>query len=144
MQNLSLESLHEFPGHPFQVRDDAAMEELMQSIHDKGVLNPIVVRPKGDGEFEILSGHRRTHACRRLGLLTIPASVRELSDEDAVDLMVYSNLHREQILPSEKARAYQMQLDTQSGRRWMYWRNSKHSDSSPESAVDADCRTTCT
>ena len=111
VQNLSLESLHEFPGHPFQVRDDAAMEELMQSIHDKGVLNPIVVRPKGDGEFEILSGHRRTHACRRLGLLTIPASVRELSDEDAVDLMVYSNLHREQILPSEKARAYQMQLD---------------------------------
>ena len=111
VRNLSLESLHEFPGHPFQVRDDEAMEELMQSIHDKGVLNPIVVRPKDDGEYEILSGHRRTHACHRLGLLTIPASVRELSDEDAVDLMVYSNLHREQILPSEKARAYQMQLD---------------------------------
>ena len=111
VRNLSLESLHEFPGHPFQVRDDEAMEELMQSIHDKGVLNPIVVRPKDDGEYEILYGHRRTHACHRLGLLTIPASVRELSDEDAVDLMVYSNLHREQILPSEKARAYQMQLD---------------------------------
>lgn len=111
IQNLSLEKLHEFLNHPFYVRDDAAMKELMQSIHDKGVLDPIIVRPRGDGEYEILSGHRRTHACRNLGLLYIPASVRELSDEDAVDLMVYSNLHREQILPSEKARAYQMQLD---------------------------------
>lgn len=111
MQNLSLEKLHEFPGHPFQVQDDAEMEELMQSIHDKGVLNPIIVRSKDDDEYEILSGHRRTHACRRLGLLYIPATVRELSDEDAVDLMVYSNLHRGKILPSEKAHAYQMQLD---------------------------------
>lgn len=111
IRKISLNDLHEFPNHPFKVQDDEAMEDLIQSIREKGVLNPIIVRSRKEGGYEILSGHRRTYACRKLGLMFISASVRELSDEDAVDLMVYSNFQREKILPSEKARAYQMQLD---------------------------------
>ena len=111
VQNIRLDELHDFPNHPFKVADDDAMKGLIQSIRVNGVMTPIIVRPVSGNGYEILSGHRRTHACRRIGLLYIPALVRNLSDEEAVDLMVDSNLQRERILPSEKAYAYSMQLD---------------------------------
>ena len=111
IQNIQLSELHDYSNHPFKVQDDEAMEELVQSIRDKGVLEPIDVRPMDQGGYEILSGHRRVHACRKLGLLTIPCTIRRLDDEEAADLMVYSNYKRDRILPSEKARAYQIQLD---------------------------------
>ena len=111
IRNIALSELHDYSNHPFHVQDDEAMEELVQSIRDKGVLEPIDVRPMDQGGYEILAGHRRAHACRKLGLLTIPCAVRRLDDEEAADLMVYSNYKRDRILPSEKARAYQIQLD---------------------------------
>lgn len=105
IQNIQLSELHDYSNHPFKVQDDEAMEELVQSIRDKGVLEPIDVRPMDQGGYEILSGHRRVHACRKLGFLTIPCTIRRLDDEEAADLMVYSNYKRDRILPSEKARA---------------------------------------
>ena len=96
--------------HPFQVKDDEEMERLMESIREYGVLNPIIVRFR-DGYYEIVSGHRRFEACRRLKKQEIPVIVRDLSDDEAILTMVDSNLHREKLLPSEKAFAYKMKLD---------------------------------
>ena len=96
--------------HPFQVKDDEEMERLMESIREYGVLNPIIVRFR-DGYYEIVSGHRRFEACRRLKKQDIPVIVRDLSDDEAILTMVDSNLHREKLLPSEKAFAYKMKLD---------------------------------
>ena len=96
--------------HPFQVKDDEEMERLMESIREYGVLNPIIVRFR-DGYYEIVSGHRRFEACRRLKKQDIPVIVRDLSDDEAILTMVDSNLHRERLLPSEKAFAYKMKLD---------------------------------
>ena len=96
--------------HPFQVKDDEEMERLMESICEYGVLNPIIVRFR-DGYYEIISGHRRFEACRRLKKQDIPVIVRDLSDDEAILTMVDSNLHRERLLPSEKAFAYKMKLD---------------------------------
>lgn len=108
---LPLSSLHSFPGHPFKVLDDERMAETVGSIHAHGVIVPIIVRPLSDGGYEIISGHRRKHACELLGLKTIPAIVREMTDEEAVILMADSNLQRENVLPSERAYAYKMKLD---------------------------------
>ncbi len=96
--------------HPFQVKDDEEMERLMESIREYGVLNPIIVRFR-DGYYEIVSGHRRFEACRRLNKSDIPVIVRDLSDDEAILTMVDSNLHREKLLPSEKAFAYKMKLN---------------------------------
>ena len=96
--------------HPFQVKDDEEMERLMESIREYGILNPIIVRFR-DGYYEIVSGHRRFEACRRLKKQDIPVIVRDLSDDEAILTMVDSNLHRERLLPSEKAFAYKMKLD---------------------------------
>ena len=96
--------------HPFQVKDDEEMERLMESIREYGVLNPIIVRFR-DGYYEIVSGHRRFEACRRLKKQDIPVIVRDLSDDEAILTMVDSNLHREKLLPSEKAFAYKMKFD---------------------------------
>ena len=96
--------------HPFQVKDDEEMERLVESIREYGVLNPIIVRFR-DGYYEIVSGHRRFEACRRLKKQDIPVIVRDLSDDEAILTMVDSNLHREKLLPSEKAFAYKMKLD---------------------------------
>ena len=98
--------LHDFDNHPFHVKDDEDMAELVQSVRDKGVLVPLTVRPKDGGGYEIISGHRRKHAAEIAGLFKVPVLIRELSDEDAVDIMIYSNIQRTNILPSEKARAY--------------------------------------
>lgn len=102
--------IDDFAEHPFQVRDDEDMERLIQSIENNGVLTPVILRKNGD-RYELIAGHRRKHACLRLGISGIPAIVRELSREEAVVEMVDSNLQREHILPSEKAYAYKMKMD---------------------------------
>ena len=111
IQNLPLDKLEPFPNHPFKVIDDDKMLETVESIKERGVLVPILVRPKNDGNFEIVSGHRRHHASQLAGLTEIPAIVREMDDDTAILLMVDSTLQREELLPSEKAFAYKMKLD---------------------------------
>ena len=109
--NIPVEKLKSFPNHPFQVRDDDSMRETVESIKTYGVLQPAIVRPSKDGDYEILSGHRRKRACELAGKKTIPAIVRELDDDAAIIFMVDSNLQRENILPSERAAAYKMKME---------------------------------
>lgn len=109
--DIPLDELHPFRNHPFKVRDDADMEKTVESIQEFGVLQPAIVRPDSDGGYEILSGHRRHHACQIAGLQTLPCIVRDLDDDAATILMVDSNLQREEILPSERAWAFKMKLD---------------------------------
>ena len=111
IQTLPLELFHPFPEHPFQVRDDEKMEDTARSIAKFGVLVPILARPRPEGGYEIVSGHRRHHASQLAGLKEIPAIIRDMDDDEATIVMVDSNLQREQILPSEKAFAYKMKLD---------------------------------
>lgn len=108
---LPPEEISEFPNHPFQVRMDEAMKEMVQSVRENGVLVPALVRPKEGGGYEMVSGHRRKRAAELAGLQEIPCIVRNLTDDQAIVIMVDSNLQREQILPSEKAFAYKMKLD---------------------------------
>lgn len=111
IQRLALSELHPFKDHPFRVLDDDRMMETVESVKDYGVLVPIIARPMADGGYEIVSGHRRKRACELAGLNEIPAIVRDLDDDEAVIIMVDSNLQRENILPSERAKAYQMKLE---------------------------------
>ena len=111
VEELPLSELTPFKNHPFKVKNDAEMAELMKSIADAGVLSPAMARPKKGGGYELISGHRRLAACKALGMGTMPVIVRQLTDEEAVITMVDSNLQREHILPSEKAFAYKMKLD---------------------------------
>lgn len=108
---VPLSELHEFKGHPFQVLDDEKMEETVESIKIHGVLVPGIVRTRLKGGYEIIAGHRRKHACELAGLETMPVFVRNLSDDEATIVMVDSNIQREEILPSEKARAYKMKYE---------------------------------
>ena len=110
IQQLPPDKLAPFQNHPYQVREDAAMDELVESIRVHGVLSPLLARPKGEG-YELVSGHRRRLAAQKLDLPTVPALVREMTDDEAVILMVDSNLQRENLLPSEKAFAYKMKLE---------------------------------
>lgn len=111
IQSLALSELHPFKDHPFRVLDDDRMMETVESVKEYGVLVPIIARPMADGGYEIVSGHRRKRACELAGLNEIPAIVRDLDDDEAVIIMVDSNLQRENILPSERAKAYQMKLE---------------------------------
>jgi ParB family chromosome partitioning protein len=111
VMDMPLSELHPFPDHPFQVRDDDAMKETVESIKEYGVLVPAIVRPRADGGYELISGHRRKHACELAGLPTMPVIVRNLDDDAATIIMVDSNIQRENILPSERAKAYKMKLD---------------------------------
>ena len=108
---LPVSELHDFPGHPFQVRDDEEMEKLAESITQHGVLMPGLVRPRAAGGYEIVAGHRRKLASMKAGIREMPVIVRDMDDDTAVILMVDSNVQRENVLPSEKARAYKMKLD---------------------------------
>ena len=108
---LPVSELHDFPGHPFQVRDDEEMEKLAESITQHGVLMPGLVRPRAAGGYEIVAGHRRKFASMKAGIREMPVIVRNMDDDTAVILMVDSNVQRENVLPSEKARAYKMKLD---------------------------------
>ena len=111
IQRLAISELHPFKDHPFRVLDDDRMMETVESVKEYGVLVPIIARPMADGGYEIVSGHRRKRACELAGLNEIPAIVRDLDDDEAVIIMVDSNLQRENILPSERAKAYQMKLE---------------------------------
>ena len=119
VEELPLTELTPFKNHPFKVKNDAEMVELMKSIADAGVLSPALARPKEGGGYELISGHRRLAACKALGMDTMPVIVRKLTDEEAVITMVDSNLQREHILPSEKAFAYKMKMEAlnQQGKR---------------------------
>ena len=108
---IPLSAIDDAPDHPFGVRDDDEMAELVESISTFGVINPVIVR-KGEGErYELISGHRRKYACAKLGIENLPVIVRDLSREEAIIFMVDSNLHREHILPSERAKAYKMKME---------------------------------
>lgn len=110
--NLPVEKIRPFDNHPFQVNDDdELMQQTIDSIMQVGVLNPVIVRPMEDGGYQMVSGHRRLRACELAGIATIPAIARELNDYEAVHLMVDSNIQRENILPSERAKAYRMKMD---------------------------------
>lgn len=108
---IPLAELHPFPNHPFHVRDDEAMQNTVDSIKEYGVLTPGIVRPREDGGYEIVAGHRRKHGSELAGLSDMPCIVREMDDDTATILMVDSNIQREDILPSERAQAYRMKLD---------------------------------
>ena len=111
IQILPLTELHPFRNHPFQVRDDDEMDKMVDSVKEYGVMTPAIVRPRKDGGYEIVAGHRRCHASQRAGVETMPCIVRDMDDDTAIILMVDSNCQREHILPSEKAKAYQMKLE---------------------------------
>ena len=111
IQDIPLSKIDPFPDHPYKVRDDEDMEHLVESIRANGIITPCIVRPKKDGRFEMISGHRRMRACEILGISSVRCEVRELSKEEATILMVESNFQRESILPSEKAFSYKMRLD---------------------------------
>ena len=108
---IPVELIDDFPDHPFQVKDDESMAQLVSSVEMNGVLNPVILRKKEGERYEIIAGHRRKYACRKLDIKLIPSIVRELSRDEAVIEMVDSNLQREHILPSEKAKAYKMKMD---------------------------------
>ena len=108
---LPVNKLHPFEGHPFQVKDDAEMEQLVWSILTQGLLTPITVRPLDNNEYEVISGHRRLHACQKAGIETVPALIYALDRDAAAIALVDSNLQREKILPSEKAFAYKLKMD---------------------------------
>lgn len=127
VETIPLAALTPFRNHPFKVKEDEEMAQLMRSIADAGVLSPALARPLPDGGYELISGHRRLAACKALGMDTMPVIVRDLTDEEAVITMVDSNLQREHILPSEKAFAYKMKMEAlshqgktsrQVGERW--------------------------
>ena len=108
---IALSELHPFPNHPFQVRDDDSMKEAVESVKEYGVLTPAIVRPREEGGYEIVAGHRRKHACELAGLETMPAIIRDIDRDMATIIMVDSNLQRENISPMEKAQAYKMKLE---------------------------------
>ena len=121
LMQVDIATLHPFAGHPYQVRDDAEMDALVESIQTQGILTPLVVRlmDGNEKEYEVISGHRRLHACKKAGITTVPALIYSLDRDAAAIALVDSNLHREKLLPSEKAFAYKMKLEAlkQQGQR---------------------------
>ena len=111
VRNIPLSELYPFPDHPFSVRDDDSMKETVESVKEYGVLMPAIARPREGGGYELVAGHRRKHACELAGLDTMPVIVRDLDRDTAIIFMADSNIQRENILPSEKAKAYKMKLD---------------------------------
>lgn len=108
---IEIDKIKSFAGHPFKVIDDEKMQDLIESISESGVLTPVLIRPNQNDGYEMISGHRRMHAAQKAGLITIPAIVREMTDDEAVIAMVDANIQREELLPSEKAFAYKMKME---------------------------------
>ena len=108
---IEIDKIKSFAGHPFKVIDDEKMQNLIESISESGVLTPVLIRPDQNDGYEMISGHRRMHAAQKAGLITIPAIVREMTDDEAVIAMVDANIQREELLPSEKAFAYKMKME---------------------------------
>lgn len=113
-QEIEIARIHEFPNHPFKVLDDERMDLLVDSIRENGILNPVIVRPDQNGDYEMISGHRRLHAAGIAGLQKIPAIVKEMSDDEAIIKMVDANIQREEILPSERAFSFKMKMEAMS------------------------------
>ena len=111
VKHIYIKNIQPFADHPFEVRDDDSMKETVQSVKEYGVIMPVIVRPSDEGGYEMISGHRRMRACELAGMDTIPAIVRDIDRDTAIIMMVDSNLQRENILPSEKAKAYKMKLE---------------------------------
>ena len=111
IRDIPLSEIDSFPDHPFYVRDDEDMMQLVESIKEHGVMTPAVLRPKDDGRYELVSGHRRKRACELAGLTTLRSEIKDLTRDEAIVYMVESNFQRSAILPSEKAFAYKMRLD---------------------------------
>ena len=109
--DIPLEQLHEFKNHPFHVVEDEAMMELVESIKTNGILSPAIARRRPEGGFELISGHRRKHAAKLAGLEKMPVFVKEMTDDEAVIVMVDANIQREEILPSERAFAFKMKME---------------------------------
>ena len=114
VQYVDLKELHDFKNHPYHVKDDEDMDKLVESIKQQGILDPAIVRHRKEGGYEIISGHRRHHAAIRAGLRDIPVIIRDIEDDEATLAMVDANLHREKLLPSEKAFAYKMKMEAMS------------------------------
>ena len=110
-QEIEIERIHAFPNHPFKVLDDEKMDTLVDSIRENGILNPVIVRPDQSGNYEMISGHRRLHAAKIVGLKKVPAIVKEMSDDEAIIKMVDANIQREEILPSERAFSFKMKME---------------------------------
>ena len=108
---IEIKAISPFKGHPFKVIADDKMEELINSVKESGVITPVLLRPAGENHYEMISGHRRMYAARKAGLSTVPAIVRDMTDEEAVIAMVDANIQREELLPSEKAFVYKMKLN---------------------------------
>ena len=108
---IQISRIRPFKDHPFKVLDDDKMEDLVESVKERGVVTPVLLRPLGNDQYEMISGHRRMHAAKRAGLQTIPAIVREMTDDEAVIIMVDANIQREELLPSERAFAFKMKMD---------------------------------
>ena len=132
---ISIHQIHPFRNHPFKVLDDDRMKDLVQSIKDNGILNPVLVRPDEQDGFEMISGHRRMHAAKLAGLTTVPAIIKEMTDDEAVIAMVDSNMQREEILPSERAFSLKMKMDAMR-------RQGKRTDLSQDAASESMKRMT--
>ena len=113
-QEIEIGRIHAFPNHPFKVLDDEKMDTLVDSIRENGILNPVIVRPDRSGNYEMISGHRRLHVAKIVGLKKIPAIVKEMSDDEAIIKMVDANIQREEILPSERAFSFKMKMEAMS------------------------------
>ncbi|MCR4691306.1 MAG: ParB/RepB/Spo0J family partition protein [Lachnospiraceae bacterium] len=124
--DIPMDQITAFKDHPYKVVDDAKMQELVESIKQNGILTPAIVRPKLDGGYEMISGHRRMHAAKLAGLSTIPAIIREMDDDTATIVMVEANAQREEVLPSEKAYAYKMKYDAMRRQAGRPGKNSPH------------------
>ena len=111
LMDIPIKDIHDFPNHPYQVKDDDNMTELVESVQAYDLLQPVLIRPLPDGGYEMVSGHRRKRAFELAGIETIPARIMELTKDEAILMMVDSNLQRDEILPSEKAFAYRMRLE---------------------------------
>lgn len=111
---VKIKDIHPFKDHPFKVLDDDKMDELVESIKANGVFSPVLIRPREEGGYEMISGHRRLHASEKAGLISIPAIIKEMSDDEAIIAMVDSNVQREEILPSERAYSFKMKMDAMS------------------------------
>lgn len=113
-QEVEIGRIHAFPNHPFKVLDDEKMDTLVDSIRENGILNPVIVRPDQSGNYEMISGHRRLHVAKIVGLKKVPAIVKEMSDDEAIIKMVDANIQREEILPSERAFSFKMKMEAMS------------------------------
>ena len=113
-QKIEIGRIHAFPNHPFKVLDDEKMDTLVDSIRENGILNPVIVRPDQSGNYEMISGHRRLHAAKIVGLKKVSAIVKEMSDDEAIIKMVDANIQREEILPSERAFSFKMKMEAMS------------------------------